>query len=49
MLFAIKYGWNGILSVFLLDPNGLFDPFGVRTINKLWLLLQLQVVLGGVA
>lgn len=26
MSFATKYGWNGILSVFLLGPNGLFDP-----------------------
>lgn len=22
-----KYGWNGILSMFLFSPKGLFDPF----------------------
>ena len=26
MYSATKYGWNGILLVFLLGPNGLFDP-----------------------
>ena len=25
MSSAVKYGWNGILSVFLLGPHGLFD------------------------
>ena len=24
--FVVKYGWKGILSVFLFNPNGLFDP-----------------------
>lgn len=24
--FTVKYGWNGILSVFLFSPRGLFDP-----------------------
>ena len=24
--FTVKYGWNGILSVFLFNPRGLFDP-----------------------
>jgi len=24
--FTVKYGWNGILSVFLFNPSGLFDP-----------------------
>ena len=23
---VVKYGWKGILSVFLSNPNGLFDP-----------------------
>jgi hypothetical protein len=23
--FTVKYGWNGILSVFLFNPKGLFD------------------------
>lgn len=23
---TVKYGWNGILSVFLFSPRGLFDP-----------------------
>jgi hypothetical protein len=23
---SIMYGWNGILSVFLFNPSGLFDP-----------------------
>jgi hypothetical protein len=26
MSFTVKYGWNGILSVFLFNPKGLFDP-----------------------
>jgi hypothetical protein len=26
MSFTEKYGWNGILSVFLFNPSGLFDP-----------------------
>jgi len=30
MSFTVKYGWNGILSVFLLRPNGLFDPVWCR-------------------
>jgi hypothetical protein len=25
MSFTVKYWWNGILSVFLFNPNGLFD------------------------
>lgn len=28
--FTVKYGWNGILSVFLFNPNGLFDPVWCR-------------------
>jgi hypothetical protein len=23
---TVKYGWNGILSVFLFSPSGLLDP-----------------------
>ena len=26
MSFTVKYGWNGILSVFLFNPSGLLDP-----------------------
>ena len=28
--FTVKYGWNGILSVFLFNPSGLFDPVWCR-------------------
>jgi len=24
--FTVKYGWNGILFVFVFNPSGLFDP-----------------------
>jgi hypothetical protein len=24
--FTVKYGWNGIVSVFWFSPSGLFDP-----------------------
>jgi len=27
---VVKYGWKGILSVFLFNPNGLFDPVWCR-------------------
>ena len=30
MSFSVKYGWNGILSTFLFNPNGLFDPVWCR-------------------
>jgi hypothetical protein len=30
MSFTVKYGWNGILSVFLFSPSGLFDPVWCR-------------------
>ena len=33
--FAVKYGWNGILSVFLFNPSGLFDPVWRR--NNKWI------------
>jgi hypothetical protein len=33
--FTVKYGWNGILSVFLFNPNGLFDPVWWR--NNKWI------------
>ena len=32
---VVKYGWKGILSVFLFNPNGLFDPVWCR--NKRWI------------
>ena len=31
----MKYGWNGILSVFLFSPSGLFDPVWCR--NNKWI------------
>lgn len=33
--FTVKYGWNGILSVFLFNPKGLFDPVWCR--NNRWI------------
>ena len=33
--FTVKYGWNGILSVFLFSPSGLFDPVWCR--NNKWI------------
>lgn len=33
--FTVKYGWNGILSVFLFNPNGLFDPVWCK--NSRWI------------
>jgi hypothetical protein len=35
MSFTVKYGWNGILSVFLFNPRGLFDPVWCR--NNRWI------------
>lgn len=34
MSFTVKYGWNGILSVFLFSPSGLLDPVWCR--NSRW-------------
>jgi hypothetical protein len=34
MSFTVKYGWNGILSVFLFNPSGLLDPVWCR--NSRW-------------
>ena len=33
--FTVKNGWNGILSVFLFNPSGLFDPVWCR--NNKWI------------
>jgi len=33
--FTVKQGWNGILSVFLFNPIGLFDPVWCR--NSKWI------------
>jgi hypothetical protein len=33
--FTVKYGWNGILSMFLFNTNGLFDPVWCR--NNRWI------------
>jgi hypothetical protein len=30
MSLNVKYGWNGILSMLELIPNGLFDPVWCR-------------------
>jgi hypothetical protein len=35
MSFTVKYGWNGILFVFLFSPSGLFDPVWYR--NYRWI------------
>jgi hypothetical protein len=35
MSLTVKYGWNGILSVFLFSPGGLFDPVWCR--NSRWI------------
>lgn len=35
MSFTVKYGWNGILSVFLSSPSGLLDPVWCR--NSKWI------------
>ena len=33
--FTVKYGWYGILSLFLFSPSGLFDPVWCR--NNKWI------------
>ena len=33
--FTVKQGWNGILSVFLFNRSGLFDPVWCR--NSKWI------------
>jgi hypothetical protein len=35
MSFTVKYGWSWILSVFLFNPGGLFDPVWCR--NSRWI------------
>ena len=48
MSFALKYGWNGILSVLCLSLLGCSIPFGVGIVSELLLLLQLRLVLNSV-
>ena len=36
MSFTVKYAWNGILSVSLFSPSGLFDPVWCR--NSRWMI-----------
>jgi len=33
MSFSVTKGWNGILSVFLFNPSGLFDPVWCKNSN----------------
>ena len=48
MSFTVKYGWNGILSVFCLILVGYLILFGVGIEGGSILLLRLQMVLGSV-
>jgi hypothetical protein len=36
MSFTEKYGWKGILSEFLFNPSGLFDPVSCK--NRRWII-----------
>lgn len=45
MSFTVKYGWNGILSVFLFNPSGLFDPVWCR--NSRWI-IAIAVIANGI-
>jgi hypothetical protein len=36
MSLNVKYGWNGILSIFLFTPRGLFDPVWCK--NNKWII-----------
>lgn len=42
--FTVKYGWNGILSVFLFNPKGLFDPVWCR--NRRWIIAIAAITKG---
>lgn len=42
--FTVKYGWNGILSVFLFSPSGLFDPVWCR--NRRWIIAMAAITKG---
>ena len=44
MSFPVKYGWNGILSVFLSNASGLFEP--VWFINSRWIIVIAAIVNG---
>jgi hypothetical protein len=44
MSFAVKYGWNGILSVFLFSPSGLFDPVWCK--NSRWIIVIAAIANG---
>jgi hypothetical protein len=48
MSFTVKWGWNGILSVFYLVLVDYLILFGVGIIDGLILYLELQMVLGNV-
>jgi len=39
-----KYGWNGILSIFLLIPRGLFDPVWCK--NNKWIITIAEIIKG---
>lgn len=40
----VKNGWNGILSKFLLVPNGLLDPVWCK--NKRWIIVIIKMIKG---
>ena len=44
MSFTVKYAWNGILSVSLFSPSGLFDPVWCR--NSRWIITIAMIANG---
>jgi hypothetical protein len=45
MSLAVKYGWKGILSVFLFSPSGLFDPVWCRNRRRI---IVIAVIANGI-
>jgi hypothetical protein len=44
MSLNVKYGWNGILSIFLFTPKGLFDPVWCK--NNKWI-ITIAIIMNG--
>jgi len=44
MSFPVKYWWNGILSVFLFNPGGLFEPLWF--VNSRWIIVIAAIANG---
>ena len=44
MSFPVKYGWIGILSVFLFNPSWLFEPVWFR--NSRWIIVIAAIANG---